>query len=48
MGIGHEGVPAGLVIFFPDLGYMTASLCENSGSCTLMIYNLFCMYVILQ
>lgn len=31
-GIGPEGAPGGLVIFFLDLGYMLVSLCENSLS----------------
>lgn len=48
-GTGHERAPGGLVIyFFPDVGYMRVSLCDNSGSCTPMIYILFCMYIILQ
>lgn len=48
-GIGHERAPGGPVIyFFPDVGFMCVSLCDNSGSCTLMIYILFCMYIIIQ
>lgn len=47
-GIGPERAPGGLLKFFPDLGYVGVSLCENLGSCTLMIYALFCMYVILE
>lgn len=37
-GIGHEGAPGELVIFFPGLGSMAMSFCENSGNCNLIIY----------